>query len=501
LAAALAASPLERAARAEASSALLQRPRPERCETIVDDGELALPDDPATRARAGEVEHELDRAWAAYGLGRYRDAKAIVDAVDPIASALDVPALRAQLLVVAGAIAGRIGDPASARGVLERALVAAARAHAPELELAVWSRLLRHELFAGVPQRTIEYSAFASAAAARAGRDGAELDGVVAEALLDAGQPAAARERIERALASHDPLRDDQRALLELDHGAIELAMGHAPKAEAALTRALELARGALGDEHPTLALYLDKLADAARARGKLRDALALHDRSVELRRRAFGDGDRAVATARFHRAETLLEAGQLTRAALDLDAAREIRQRAYGERSPRLGELEALAGELAAARGEIAAARAHYAAAAALDPRLELTALRLAAGERAPGGDVAITEPFSVDHVAALAARIAQLPPDHGQPLARTLLDRWRAAGPVDPALAIAVADALAATHADADAIATYRSALAALGDEPSRSRLQVLRVLVAMHAEPAATLAPLTAAMPELR
>ena len=53
----------------------------------------------------------------------------------------------------------------------------------------------------------IEWAPFARAAAARAGRDGAELDGIVGEALRDAGKLGPARELLEHALASRDPLR------------------------------------------------------------------------------------------------------------------------------------------------------------------------------------------------------------------------------------------------------------------------------------------------------
>ncbi len=502
-------SPLDAAARAEATTAAAQLPAPQLCEGLTDDAELALPTDPTARAEVAVAEPALDRAWAAYSLGRYRAARDQVTALDTRTSQLAAPPLRAAILLLAGSVEARIGEPAKARALLDRALSAAATARAAELELAVWSRLLRHELFSGQPARAIEWSPFAKAAAARAGHDGAELDGIIGEALRDTGQLAAARDRLRRALASHDPLRDDQRALLEMNLGSVELAAGKSVLAEAAFQRAMTAATSGLGDGHPTLGLYLDKLAEAARARGRIADALALHRRSIELRRAAFGDADRAVATGRFHQAETELEAGKLELATKDVDAARAIRAKAFGDRSPRLGELEALLGDIAVARGDLEGARLRFDAAAALDPHLDLGARRLVVpGKLDPAQlarEAAMLEPFTVDHVAAVASRIAVLPRERAMPLAASLLARWSSAGAIDPAISLAVGDALRAAGDRAAAARVYTMALTALADEPSRARLHAMRGLAATLDHDAASAADavvrmLVAAMPEL-
>jgi eukaryotic-like serine/threonine-protein kinase len=362
--------PLDRAARAEATSAVAELPDPTTCETVTDAGELALPVEPARRARAIGAERGVDRAWAAFALGRYRDARAQATALEATTRDLDDP-VRAQVVAVLGSTEARIGAPAHALEVLQRALALAAAAHAAELELSIWATLLRLELFAGAPARAIEWSPFAHAAARRAGRDGAELDGILAEAERDAGQLAAAREHVTRALASHDPLRPEQRAILELNLGSIDLAADNPERAAAAFQRGYAATRASLGDGHPTLALFLDKLAETNRRRGKLREALAAHEQSIALRRAAFGDTDRAVATALFHRAETLLAANELARATADLDTARAIRATLFGERSPRLGEIDLVRAAVAAAAGRTAEAEQLRAQALALDPRL----------------------------------------------------------------------------------------------------------------------------------
>jgi len=474
--------PLAPGPRTEAAGAIAQLPQPEACRTIVDPAELALPADPAQRDRVLAAERTLDRAWTDYALGRYRDARATVAALESATSTLDADGLQATLATLAAAIEARVGEPAVARARLERALAATAKARAAALEHVVWTRMLRHELFAGNPARAIEWEAFARAAAFRAGLDGAELDGIIGEALRDAGQLARARESLNRALASRDPLRQDQRAIIEMNLGSVELAMGQPVFAEAAFQRALDLARAQLGDDHPSLALYRDKLADADRARGRIARALAHHDASVALRTAAYSEADRAVATARFHRAETLLEAGQLARAAADLEAARAIRAKILGETSPRLGEIEVAIGDLALARGHLEEALAHYDRARSLDRRLDLAARRLAAGEK-PSPEALATppaiEPFSVERAPLLARFVDHVPELQRNAFARDVYAAWQAAHTEDPTLTLATADALRAAGRRADAEALYRAALRALADEPSRMRLHALRAL----------------------
>jgi tetratricopeptide (TPR) repeat protein len=317
------------------------------------------------------AEHALDRAWADYALGRYKPARDALAALERSTTGLDAAGLAATLATLAAAVESRIGEPTAARAKLERALAATAKAHATALEYVVWMRLLRHELFAGQPARAIEWAPFARAAASRAGLDGAELDGILGEALRDAGDLAAARAYLGRALGSRDPLRGDQRAIIEMNMGSVELASHEPDRAEAAFQRAFDLARRQLGDEHPSLAIYRDKLAEADRARGRFDTALAHHDASIALRTSAYGDADRSIATARFHRAETLLAAGRLDDAHADARAARAIRAAVYGETSPRLGELDMLLGDVEAARGNKAAAATLHAQAVRLDPRL----------------------------------------------------------------------------------------------------------------------------------
>ncbi|MEO7097402.1 MAG: tetratricopeptide repeat protein, partial [Polyangiales bacterium] len=473
------AAPLDGPSRAEAIGAIAALPDPAACETLTDPGELALPQDPPGRARVVEAEHTLDRAWAEYELGHYAAAG---ETLKELASSRDLgaPALHAATLLLGAAIESRIGIPTTARSLLESALLAAAAAKAPEIEAQVWARLLRHELFAGAPSKVIEWSPFALAAAARAGHEGAEIDGIVGEAMRDAGNLAGARVHLARALASKDPLRGEQRALLEMNAGAVELAAGLPGAAEPALQRALVLARGALGEDHPTLAIYLDKLAAADRTRGRLRDALARHDQSLALRTAAFGKADRSVATSLLGRARTLLEANRLDEATRDAATALEIRTAAYGAASPRLGEVIALQGDLAIAANDLIAARDLYGRAATIDPRLDLVARRAVAGAIVTLDDLPTSvDPLTIDRAAALAVRVPLLPPEQGRTLAFALRTRIAGAGPFDPALALPIAEALLLIGDRTGAVDIATRTLGQLGDEPSRSRDRARRLI----------------------
>ena len=466
-----------------APAAVGELPRSEDCETLSARGEVALPAEPASAVRAVIVESGLDRAWASFVLGRYRDARdQLATLGDPV-----IPRLHATALLLESAIESRIGDPARARKDLDDASLAAANADAPELEYDVWIRRLRNELFAGDPSKVVEWESFARAAAARAGRQGAELDGIFGEGLRVSGRLAKARDLLERALASTDPLRPEQRAVIEMNLGSVQLATGEARAAEATLQRARSRVVDAFGDHHPDLALYDDKLGAAHRLLGTLRSALRLHDRSLELRRSAFGDDDRSIATSLYQRALTLIEAGELVRAFDDLQRAIAIRTKIYGATSARLGELYAALGDAVAAAATPPAwvdgdAQALYARAAQLDPRLDLAARRTTA-------DIAPLVPFellSLDRAAALAIRADAA-------TARGLRARLY---PADAAaLAATVGAALLAAGDRDGAVAVLTTASATLGNEPSRTALRIYIALA--HADPAKAAAAARAAI----
>ena len=240
---------------------------------------------------------------------------------------------------------------------------------------------------------------------------------------------------------------------------------------------AYDRVRTALGYRHPELALYLDQLAAAKRTRGKLRDALAVHEESLLLRMSAFGKDDRSVATSLFHRAQTRLEAGDTSGAISDLQRAREIRERVFGPTSPRLGEIDIAMADLLAATGDARAASL-FTSAVAEDPRVEVSWRRFAVGEPVALGTIPPLDPqesLSIERTAALATRVALLmQAEHhveATTLAQALHERVR--DDLDPTLAILIGAALLAVGDRGDAAAVFGAAAAKLGNEPTRTAL----------------------------
>ena len=194
---------LDAPARVAAPTAVAELPQRDDCETLTDAGDSRCR---AIRA-AREARDAAEPASIARG-PRSRSAATRTRARTRSRPAIDADVARRAPAAAAlrSSIEARIGDPAAARTQLDEALVAAANASAPELELDVWSRRLRNELFAGDPAKVLEWAAFARAAAKRAGRQGAELDGIVGEALRAAGKLGRARDAARRA-RSRAPIR------------------------------------------------------------------------------------------------------------------------------------------------------------------------------------------------------------------------------------------------------------------------------------------------------
>jgi hypothetical protein len=95
-------------------------------------------------------------------------------------------------------------------------------------------------------------------------------------------------------------------------------------------------------------------------------------------------------------------------------------------------------------------------------------------------------------------------IPLDRAAPIVAAMVERWRT-GAFDPALTLAVADALLGVDDRKTAAELYRSALAALANEPSRARLRAFRGLaLALDGDAAVaaltSAAELAAAMPQL-
>ncbi|MFT3699501.1 MAG: tetratricopeptide repeat protein [Kofleriaceae bacterium] len=230
------------------------------------------------------------------------------------------------------------------------------------------------------------------------------------------------------------PLGDDS-AAHQLEMSLLQIGAGESKLAAERIGKARDQVIGMLGDKHPELARYDEALAAADRARGKLREALKLHDRAQQLREAAYGPDAPVIAISLLERSRTELEGGDIAKAEHSLHRAIAIREKLDDKRG--LAELWTAIADCDDARGDADGAKEHRAKAQALDPAFARTPERPAAFH--PG----------IDPAAAIAAKQFQDAIDNaGEEPTRTAL-----------AAAIGLADATKNPQAARTAISLFQA------------------------------------------
>jgi serine/threonine protein kinase len=110
------------------------------------------------------------------------------------------------------------------------------------------------------------------------------------------------------------------------DLAASQMISGDLAAAESTYVRGLELARRTLGDEHPTVAMYLENLGNVHFRQGRLDQTALQLEQVLAVRRRALGDDSEPVARTMANMATVYARAGDVDRAV-----------RIYREAVPRL--------------------------------------------------------------------------------------------------------------------------------------------------------------------
>jgi tetratricopeptide (TPR) repeat protein/predicted Ser/Thr protein kinase len=329
------------------------------------DSELALPAEAGDREAVERVRQDLDRAWALFRVARYPDAARIADASLATAEALAFEPLIAESLLLVGTVKGRIDALDTAEPILRRARVAAARVANDRLASDTSMQLLRSVMFGNDPQRVEDLADFARADAIRAGADPNEVDGIVGEAWMHAGDPARAIEAIDKALSTEQ--RPPRIALLQSNAGSARLAAGDIAAAVQWYRRALDTATAHFGAGHPAIGFHLQRFGRGQLAAGQADEALRSLAEALRLREAALGPDDRAVASslADLARAEATLERHDDARA--HLLRALEIRTMQFGADDPRLAVVLLQLGDVELQTGDATSALEHYARARSL--------------------------------------------------------------------------------------------------------------------------------------
>lgn len=142
-----------------------------------------------------------------------------------------------------------------------------------------------------------------------------------------------------RAALLRAPDRDQEARLWAIE-GALEMTQGRYQEAYALGTRALDLRRELLGDEHPDVVGSHNNLASALWRMGELDQAEHHYTRALEIAERAHGKDHPLVATLLQNLGGLLGEQGELERARPALERGLQIRRRALGPQHPDVGTM-----------------------------------------------------------------------------------------------------------------------------------------------------------------
>lgn len=287
----------------------------------------ARPTDPAIVARLDRVERELSRARTQANAGRYAEARQTLRAVE---SESTYRPLSAEVRLLSAFLARKSGDFELAAKEARTALSLAEAARSERSSAGAWVELLAIDSARGKPRAVIENGEVASAIVTRAG-DPRELRLGLLSALGAAhtaiGELPRASEELERALALAK--QPGERSILV---SRVLTLLGNLARARGKLDEALRLheqARGidteVLGGSHPALAAHHHNIAGVLRLAGRRDEALASYARALELEKRAFGDQHPSVALTENSIAIALIEKGNLALAREHLERALRI--------------------------------------------------------------------------------------------------------------------------------------------------------------------------------
>ena len=338
---------------------------------------VPVPDDLAQQTLITASRTELAQARALMMTGQWREAERRAVHLEQRAQLLGWAPLTAEVALLHAQVERQVGDGAAAEQALDRAVAAAARAHADTISSEAWSDLA---WVVGYEQeRPLEGLAFATAAETIVVRNGGaphELAGVAQTRALiwsaKGDQDTALREA-KRALvlADQDRTADPTQATDMLDTIAmIETAQGDYANAEQAHRDVLARRRSELGEGHPKVADALDNLGVVRHHQGAFDEARRDYEQALAMRVATLGPDARDVGTSHNNLGGLLMETGDDRGAAQHLEAALRIYEHVLGPEHVDLAIPLSNLGELATRRGDYSLAIRDCDRALALDEK-----------------------------------------------------------------------------------------------------------------------------------
>jgi eukaryotic-like serine/threonine-protein kinase len=289
----------------------------ERCSAVeMVEARTPVPADPAERAKVDELRRELVRADALRLAGRYRESRALLEALRARAEAVGYRPLVADVLYYLGALEVSTGSASEGDATLRRAAHAAEAGRYDQLSADAWILLIETaSQSTGDLERAAEYAEHARAALDRLGGH-TRLEGQYEHhmGILEWARSrpdealarfAAARRRFQQLGDSEMMLAADEgMALVHEDHGRIEEALR--------LNRGVLAARvKTFGPDHPQTALSLTNIASNLMLLGRPAEALAEMEKALAIRERTGGPATLETAQALHNIGELLRNLGR----------------------------------------------------------------------------------------------------------------------------------------------------------------------------------------------
>ncbi|HEU5056561.1 MAG TPA: tetratricopeptide repeat protein, partial [Kofleriaceae bacterium] len=307
---------------------------------------VAMPDDPATRARIEELEARMAEARSYEKLGRYARAREIVTEVALAAPDLRYPPLEAEAVLSRAGLEFFSGDHKAAEKSYRDAAEAAARARDDHRLAKAWIDLIQALGAQGRHQDALELVPVARTAAERVSDDlqlSARFANNVAGIHQALGKYPEARAGYEKALALQRKIGEDNNPTLPhaLNNlGTVLWHTGQLDQAKALFDEARARLEKTFGPEHPTVAYVHRNLGDLAIMKPDLDEAIGHYRSAQKIWENVHGHDSIDVALALEPLCHALARKGEAA-------AAREAGERALALREAKFGPDHVLVGQV----------------------------------------------------------------------------------------------------------------------------------------------------------
>jgi serine/threonine-protein kinase len=312
------------------------------------------PEDPTLRARAEELQLQVDELETLRLAGRFRDGLSRGEKLLPQVEQLGYAPLRAQALYQVAYLKEAAGDYTGAEALVRQAIPEAARSKDLPLVARAWTLLFREVGW----RQARHQDAMGLALAMESAVECADDDRTRADSLNDLAIVLQEQGKYEEARVRHDRALELRKKVLGPEHyfvvsslnnlGTVLGALGKYEEARVAYSNALELREKLLGREHPLVALSYSNLGTAYLELGRYKEAHALFEHALDVREKTLGREHPDLASSLNNVGIALHKMGQYEKARNLHARALAIREKALGPAHPDVANsLNSLGGAL----------------------------------------------------------------------------------------------------------------------------------------------------------